>query len=69
MALNGLKSGKFSEELYFILMSAPLRQRIEALGSKYGLSPRQLRSQVIKCADQFGNRLDQSHQHNLRLHA
>ena len=56
MAVNSPESGKFAEELYFILMSSTLRRRIHALAAKYGLSPKALRNEIIT----FGNHISQT---------
>ncbi len=56
MAVNSPKSGKFAEELYFLLMSSTLRRRIHALGAKHGLSPETMRNEIIT----FGNHMGQT---------
>ncbi len=58
MALNSLKSGKFAEDLYFLLMSSTLRTRIHALGAKYGLSPKAMRNEIITFGNHMGERAD-----------
>ncbi len=58
MALNSLKSGKFAEELYFLLMSSTLRTRIHALGAKYGLSSKAMRNEIITFGNHMGERAD-----------
>ncbi|MBE0535627.1 MAG: hypothetical protein IH624_08150 [Phycisphaerae bacterium] len=62
MAQNSLTSGKFAEELYFLLMASPLRNRIQTLGAKYGLTAAALRSEVIAFGDTMGHRADFSMQ-------
>ncbi len=56
MAANSPKTGKFAEELYFLLMSSTLRRRIHALGAKYGLSPKAMRNEIIT----FGDHISQT---------
>lgn len=62
MAHNSLTSGKFAEELYFLLMASSLRARVQTLGAKYGLSPAALRSEIIAFGDTIGQRVDFSMQ-------
>jgi hypothetical protein len=54
MAHNSLTSGKFAEDLYFLLMASPLRARVQTLGARYGLSPAALRSAIIALANTVG---------------
>ncbi len=56
MAVNGPESGKFAEELYFLLMSSTLRRRIHTLAAKHGLSPKAMRNEIIT----FGNHISQT---------
>jgi hypothetical protein len=58
MVENSLISGKFAEELYFLLMSSALRDRVIALGAKHGITDRALRNEIIAFGDQMGNRAD-----------
>ena len=58
MAVNSPESGKFAEELYFLLMSSTLRRRIHALAAKHGLSPKAMRNEIITCGNHMGERAD-----------
>ncbi len=62
MSYNSLTSGKFAEELYFLIMASPLKTRIQSLGAKYGLTPAALRCEVIAFADAIGRNADISMQ-------
>ncbi|MBN1765345.1 MAG: hypothetical protein JW860_08825 [Sedimentisphaerales bacterium] len=48
-----LQTGKFSEELYFLLMASPVRQRIISLAGKYGLTNQELREEIIRYANEI----------------
>lgn len=58
MAANGLTSGQFSEELYFMLMSSPVRDRVRNLGLKHGISGKALRNQILAFGDKIGDTAD-----------
>ncbi|MBN1125228.1 MAG: hypothetical protein JXA82_09480 [Sedimentisphaerales bacterium] len=58
---NGLTTEKFSEELYFMLLSTTMRKRVEALGAKYGLDGDELRSTVLQLTNQLAKRTGQLH--------
>ena len=58
MAVNSPESGKFAEELYFLLMSSTLRRRIHALAAKHGLSPKALRNEIIIFGDHMAQSAD-----------
>ena len=47
MTMNDLKANKFSEELYFLMMSSPVRDRVYKLAEKYGISTQQLRDKIV----------------------
>ena len=54
MTYNSVTSGKFAEDLYFLLMASPMRARIQTLGARYGLTPAGLRSEIIALANTVG---------------
>lgn len=58
MAANGLTSGQFSEELYFMLMSSPIRERVRSLGAKHGITGKALRNQILAFGDDIGDIAD-----------
>jgi hypothetical protein len=62
MAHNSLTSGKFAEELYFLIMASTLRARVQALGAKYGLTPAALRNEIIAFGNAAGCTADSSMQ-------
>jgi len=47
------KQEKFVEELYFLIMSSNLKDRIRWLADRYGLSGKSLRMGVISLAGQL----------------
>jgi hypothetical protein len=51
-------SDRFSEELYFMLMSSALRTRVLNLASKYDLSPKQLHDRLTRAC--HSNDIDRS---------
>ena len=53
MANSIFKASKFSEELYFMLMSPPMRPRVAALAEKHGLSNKELRAEIIRNIDRL----------------
>ncbi|MBN1815869.1 MAG: hypothetical protein JW828_00825 [Sedimentisphaerales bacterium] len=55
---NPLTEGKFAEELYFMLISSSMRDRIEALAQKYGLSRKELKDNILLTAERFGQSID-----------
>ena len=57
MANSSFKPSKFSEELYFILMSPPMRPRLTSLAAKYDLSIKELRSEIIRNIDRLTYRI------------
>jgi len=54
MTYNSVTSGKFAEDLYFLLMASPMRARIQTLGARYGLTPAALRNEIIALANTVG---------------
>ncbi len=48
----GLQTGKFAEDIYFMLLSSPLREQIMQLGRKYGMSDKELRDRILTCINQ-----------------
>ncbi len=46
-APNGLRTGKFAEDVFFILMSPEMRPRVESLAVRHGLSRRELRVRIL----------------------
>ena len=53
MDITAIKQEKFGEELYFLIMSSNLKDRIRWLGDRYGLSGKSLRNGVISLAEQL----------------
>jgi hypothetical protein len=53
MNIQAIKQEKFGEELYFLIMSSNLKDRIRCLGDRYGLSGKSLRMGVISLARQL----------------
>jgi len=53
MDITAIKQEKFGEELYFMIMSSNLKDRIRRLGGRYGLSGRSLRTGVLCLAKQL----------------
>jgi len=62
MKLTGLKSGKFAEELYFIIMASEMKDRVRALGIKYGFSDKELRNHIHHFGNVLGTKMDMSMQ-------
>ena len=58
MAAKGLTSGQFSEELYFMLMSSPVRHRVRNLGEKHGITGKALRNHILAFGDKIGDTAD-----------
>ncbi|MBN1816368.1 MAG: hypothetical protein JW828_03350 [Sedimentisphaerales bacterium] len=53
MDIKAMRAEKFAEELYFLLMSSPVQDRVRTLGAKHGLSGRALKDQIMI----IGNRM------------
>ena len=53
MDMRGLHSGKFAEDFYLMVMSSPLRNRLEVLGKKYGLDRAALMLEIMRYAETF----------------
>ena len=58
METKELEYDKFSEELYFLLMSSQLKERIEKLGSKHGLCGKGLRDRIVSQGAQMVKRIE-----------
>ena len=58
MEIRASQSDKFAEELYFLMMSSTMRDRVRALGTKYGLSAKALRDEIISVGDSMAERID-----------
>ena len=58
MDIKAMKSEKFSEELYFLLMSSQLKERIHALGTKHGLSRKDIRDEIHSFGDSMVEHYD-----------
>ena len=50
MVTDGLKADKFSEELYFMLMTSSIRDRVLCLAAKHGISKEDLYRQIAECS-------------------
>ncbi len=59
MALMATKSEKFSEELYFMLMSSPLSERIRRLAEKYDLNEKPLRKEMLEFGENLPERISE----------
>ena len=53
MNIQAIKQEKFGEELYFLIMSSNLKDRIRWMADRYGLSGKSLRSGVISLTKQL----------------
>jgi hypothetical protein len=53
-----LKSEQFSEELYFMLMTSSLRDRVRALGARHGLHGRALRNEILSVGEPLTRRIE-----------
>ena len=60
MDAKQMRSEKFSEELYFMVMSSPIKDRVSALAGKYGLSRQALRDEVLSLGRGMAERIDRS---------
>lgn len=58
METKELEYDKFSEELYFLLMSSQLKERIEKLGFKYGLCRKKLREEILAHGGSMPKRIE-----------
>ena len=61
MDIKENKQEKFGEELYFLIMSSNLKDRIRRLADRYGLSGKSLRTGVISLAEQLAADTKMSH--------
>jgi hypothetical protein len=62
MDIKAIKQEKFGEELYFLIMSSNLKDRIRWMADRYGLSGKSLRMGVISLARQLA--IDRVNTHN-----
>ncbi|MBN1126108.1 MAG: hypothetical protein JXA82_13960 [Sedimentisphaerales bacterium] len=60
METRTLKTEQFSEELYFMLMTSSLRDRIRSLGARHGLANKSLRCAVLSTGEQITRRIELS---------
>ena len=58
MEIRASKAEKFAEELYFLMMSSTMRDRVRALGTKHGLSVKALRDEIMSVGDSMAQRID-----------
>lgn len=52
------KSEQFCEELYFMLMTSSLRDRVRALGARHGLGSRALRNEILSAGEPVTRRIE-----------
>ena len=52
------KNEKFSEELYFMLMSSALSERIRRLAEKYDLNEKPLRKEMLEFGENLPERIN-----------
>lgn len=57
MDIKTMTSERFAEELFFLLMSSPLRDRVQTLGIKYGLSRKGLRDEIVLFGKGIGEQI------------
>lgn len=57
MDIKTMTSERFAEELFFLLMSSPLRDRVQSLGTKYGLSRKDLRDEIVLFGKGIGEQI------------
>jgi hypothetical protein len=62
MDIKAIRNEKFGEELYFLIMSSNLKDRIRLLADRYGLSGKSLRTQIMSEARQLA--LDKNNTQN-----
>ena len=60
MTAAQLKSEKFAEDLYFLLMSSPMQNRVMSLAHRHGLSRQKLRSEFTTIADDLSLKIETS---------
>lgn len=58
MNLKTTKTEQFCEELYFMLMSSTLRDRIRLLGERHGLCNKGLRNAIFSAAEPVVGRME-----------
>jgi hypothetical protein len=57
MDIKTMTSERFAEELFFLLMSSPLRDRVQTLGMKYGLTRKDLRDEIVLFGKGIGEQI------------
>jgi hypothetical protein len=57
MDIKTMNSERFAEELFFLLMSSPVRDRVQTLGVKYGLSRKDLRDEIVLFGKGIGEQI------------
>ena len=62
MEIRASKPEKFAEELYFLMMSSMMRERVKSLGAKYGFSSKALREQILSVGSSVAERIEVSMQ-------
>lgn len=62
MELRESKTEKFAEELYFLMMSSAMKDRVKTLGAKYGFSVKALRDEIMSAGNSVGGRIEISRQ-------
>ncbi len=58
MEIRASKPEKFAEELYFLMMSSAMKDRVKALGAKYGFSSKVLREQILSVGSSVAERIE-----------
>ena len=62
MEIRASKPEKFAEELYFLMMSSTMKDRVKTLGAKYGFSSQALREQIMSVGSSVAERIEVSMQ-------
>ena len=62
MELRASKPEKFAEELYFLMMSSAMKDRVKTLGAKYWFSSKALREQILSVGSSAAERIEFSMQ-------
>ncbi|MBN1818345.1 MAG: hypothetical protein JW828_13375 [Sedimentisphaerales bacterium] len=60
METRNIKTEQFSEDLYFMLMTSSLRDRIRSLGARHGLANKSLRHAILSAGEQVTRRIELS---------
>jgi hypothetical protein len=66
MDIKAMTSERFADDLFFLLRSSTMRDRVQTLGAKYGLSPKGLRDEIILFGKQIGEQIDLSRRAGIR---